>query len=150
VAVADTRVNQSSPTSTTGGTDVQVRVRLDATGSYRTYVRFNVTGLSGSVTSAKLRLWCVDASPNGGTVYPTSSSWSEAGTNWSNAPAATGPGTATALNVLAGAWAEFDVTPLVAGNGQVDLLVSDGNTNSAYYSSREGASPPQLVVTTTP
>jgi PKD repeat protein len=147
-SIADTRTNQSSPSSTTGGTDVSLRVRLDPTGSYRTYVRFSVAGLVGTVTSAKLRLWCTDASPNGGTVYPTNGNWSEATTNWSNAPAATGGAAGTALNVVAGAWAEFDVTSVVSGNGQVDLLVSDGNTNSAFYSSREGPNTPQLVVTT--
>jgi PKD repeat protein len=149
-ATADTRVIQSSPSSKTGGTDVSLRVRLDATGSYHSYVRFNLTGISGTVTSAKLRLWCTDASPDGGTVYPTSGAWDEATTSWSNAPAATGGAAGSAGAVSVGAWAEFDVTSLVTSNGQVDLLVADGNTNSAYYSSREGTAPPQLVVTTSP
>lgn len=147
-ATADTRPNQASPTSLTGGTDPTLRVRLDPTGSYRTLVRFNVTGITGTISSVKLRLFCTDPSPNGGTAYKTSGSWSEAATNWNNAPAATSGAAGTALNVVSGAWAEFDVTSLVAGNGQVDLLVQDGSSNSAYYSSREGANPPQLVVTT--
>lgn len=149
-AIADTRVSQSSPTSKTGGTDVTLRVRLDATGSYRTYLRFDVTGLTATVTSAKIRLWCTDASPNGGTAYPTSTAWSEATTSWSTAPAATGGVLGPPGSVAAGAWAEFDVTSLVAGNGQVDVLISDGDTNSAYYSSREGTAAPQLVITTSP
>ncbi|HET7473859.1 MAG TPA: DNRLRE domain-containing protein [Candidatus Limnocylindrales bacterium] len=149
-AIADTRVSQASPTSKTGGTDVSLRVRLDATGSYHTYVRFNVTGISGTITSVKLRLWCTDASPNGGTAYPTSGAWDEATTSWSNAPAATGGALASSGAVAAGAWAEFDVTTLVTANGQVDLLVADGDTNSAYYSSREGTDAPQLVVATSP
>jgi PKD repeat protein len=147
-AIADTRVSQGSPSSTTGGTDVSLRVRLDATGSYHSYVRFSVTGLAGTVTSAKLRLWCTDASPNGGTAYPTSSAWDEATTSWSTAPAATGAALGSPGAVSAGTWAEFDVTSLVAGNGEVDLLIADGDTNSAYYSSREGTVAPQLVVAT--
>jgi PKD repeat protein len=149
-AIADTRVSQASPTSKTGGTDVSLRVRLDPTGAYHTYVRFNVAGLTGTVTSAKLRLWCTDASPNGGTAYPTSGTWSEATTSWSTAPAATGGPLGSSGAVAVGAWAEFDVTSIVAGNGQVDVLVSDGDSNSAYYSSREGTAAPQLVVTTSP
>jgi PKD repeat protein len=149
-SIADTRPSQSSPTSKTGGTDATLRVRLDATGSYHTYVRFNVTGLAGTVTSAKLRLWCTDASPNGGTAYKTSGAWDEATTSWSNAPAATSGALGSSGAVAVGAWAEFDVTAVVTGNGQVDLLVSDGDSNSAYYSSREGTTPPQLVVTTAP
>jgi PKD repeat protein len=149
-AIADTRVSQASPTSKTGGTDVSLRVRLDPTGSYRTYLRFNVTGLAGSVTSARIRLWCTDASPNGGTAYPTSTAWDEPTTSWSTAPTATGAALGSAGSVAVGAWAEFDVTSLVAGNGQVDVLIADGDTNSAYYSSREGTAAPQLVVTTAP
>jgi hypothetical protein len=42
------------------------------------------------------------------------------------------------------------VTSLVSGNGQVDVLIADGDTNSAYYSSREGSAAPQLVVATAP
>jgi hypothetical protein len=149
-AIADTRVSQASPTSKTGGTDVSLRVRLDATGSYRTYLRFNVSGLAGTVTSARIRLWCTDASPNGGTAYPTSSAWDEATTSWSTAPPATGGAVGSAGSVAVGAWAEFDVTSLVSGNGQVDVLIADGDTNSAYYSSREGSAAPQLVVATAP
>jgi PKD repeat protein len=149
-AIADTRVSQGSPTSKTGGTDVSLRVRLDATGAYHSYVRFSVTGLAGTVTSAKLRLWCTDASPNGGTAYPTSGAWDEATTSWSNAPAATGGPLGSPGAVSIGAWAEFDVTSIVSGNGQIDVLIADGDSNSAYYSSREGTAPPQLVVTTSP
>ena len=148
--IADTRVSQASPTSKTGGTDVSLRVRLDATGAYRTYVRFNVIGLAGTVTSARIRLWCTDASPNGGTAYPTSTAWDESTTSWSSAPPATGGALGSVGSVAAGAWADFDVTSLVSGNGQVDVLIADGDTNSAYYSSREGTAAPQLVVTTSP
>ncbi len=149
-AVADTRVIQSSPSSKSGGTDTSLRVRLDATGSYHTYLRFNVSGLAGTVASARVRLWCTDASPDGGTAYPTSSAWSEATTSWSNAPAATGGALGSPGAVAAGSWVEFDVTALVTANGEVDVLLADGNTNSAFYSSREGSDPPQLVVTTGP
>ena len=148
--IADTRVSQASPTSKTGGTDVSLRVRLDATGSYRTYLRFNVTGLAGTVTSARIRLRCTDASPNGGTAYPTSGAWDEATTSWSTAPSATGGALGSVGSVAVGAWVEFDVTSLVTGNGQVDVLIADGDTNSAYYSSREGTAAPQLFVTTAP
>jgi hypothetical protein len=141
---------QSSPTSVSGGPSPELRVRLDATGSYRTYLRFSVAGVSGTVTSVKLRIFCTDASPGGGTVYPTSSAWEEATVSWSNAPAATGAAIRDVGAVAAGAWVEIDLTGSVTGNGTWNLLISDGNTNSAFYSSREGANPPQLVITTAP
>ena len=43
-----------------------LRVRLNMS---RVYMKFNVTGLSGAPSSAKLRLWVTDAGPNGGSVY---------------------------------------------------------------------------------
>ena len=95
-------------------------------------------------------MWCTDASPDGGTAYPTTSAWSEATTSWSNAPAATGGALGSPGAVAAGTWVEFDVTGMVTGNGEVDVLLADGNTNSAFYSSREGSAPPQLAVTTGP
>ena len=127
-----------------------MRVRLDATGSYRTYLRFSVTGTGGSVSSATLRLFCTDASPDGGTVYPTSGDWEEATLNWGNQPAPSGPAIRDVGAVAAGAWVEIDLTGSIAGDGTFDFLIADGNTNSAYYSSREGANPPQLVVATGP
>ena len=93
---------------------------------------------------------CPGASPNGGTAYPTSTAWDESTTSWSSAPPATGGALGSVGSVAAGAWADFDVTSLVSGNGQVDVLIADGDTNSAYYSSREGTAAPQLVVTTSP
>jgi hypothetical protein len=44
----------------------------------------------------------------------------------------------------------FDVTPLVTGDGTVDLLVKSTNSDGARYFSREGGSTtttPQLQVT---
>ncbi len=52
--------------------------------------------------------------------------------------------------VLVGVWAEVDLTGIVTADGQVDLLISDGNTNSAFFASRETTTVPELVITQTP
>jgi PKD repeat protein len=148
VAAADARVSQAFPTSNYGS-DVSLRVRLDPTGDHRSYVRFAVTGISGTVTSVKLRLFVTDPSSASGTVYPTTT-WTESTLNWNNAPAASGPLIrtigATALNT----WVEVDLTGAITANGTYNFVIQDGSTNSAFYSSREGAHAPELVISQTP
>jgi len=52
--------------------------------------------------------------------------------------------------VTAGAWVEVDVTSLVTGNGTYSFGLSSNSSNSAFYSSKEGANAPQLVIQTAP
>ena len=144
--VADARVNEASPTSRSG-TATELRVRFESGGSYHSYLRFDLSGL-GSVLSAKLRLFYSDGSNIGGLIFPTSSGWSESQISWSNKPAATGAQVATLGNVATGAWAEVDVTSAVTGSGLVSFLMTSSSSNSALFSSREGANPPQLIVET--
>ena len=66
------------------------RTRQSAPINYRSYLRFTVSGLSGAPTSVRLRLYVTEASADGGTAYPTGSSWTEAGLTWTNRPAASG------------------------------------------------------------
>ena len=147
--VADARVNEASPGSNAGSNPV-LRVREAAGGSYHTYLRFDLAGLAGPVVSAKLRLFSTDGSPVAGVLYRTSGAWTEAGITWNNAPGPIGGPVTSVGEVATGAWAEFDVTSLVGGPGTLDVLLRSTSTNSCYYSGREGANPPELVVTTAP
>jgi hypothetical protein len=47
-----------------------------------------------------------------------------------------------------GTWIEADVTAAVTGNGSYSFGGSSSSTSSMRVSSREGANPPQLVITT--
>jgi PKD repeat protein len=145
--VADARVYEGSPGSNYGA-DVALRVRSTAGGSYNTYLRFDVASLAGPVLSARLRLFVTDGSDVGGIVSPTASSWSETGITWSNQPGPSGPQVASAGTVATGVWLEIDVTSAVTGPGVVSFVLTSTSSNSCLYSSREGANPPELVVTT--
>ena len=145
-SVADSYTNSARPTSNYG-TQTSVRVRNSST-SHRAYLRFTVAGLDGAVQSAKLRLFVVDASPQGGTVHRTTGAWTEMGLNWNNAPPLDATVLATAGKVVAGTWIELDVTSAVTGNGDVNLGIQTTNSNSTLYASREAAEDPTLVVTT--
>lgn len=129
----------------------------DAAADMNTYLKFNVAGLAGTVQSATLRLWVVDAGPDGGRVYATSpyyagttTFWLETGLNWNNAPAISGAPLATIGAVAVGRWVEVDVTAavLAADNGRVSLAITNDSANAVGYSSKEGAHAPELVIVT--
>jgi PKD repeat protein len=144
---ADARVNSGNPNSNYG-TDSVLRIRAGAP-SYRTYLRFDVGGIgSAPVLSATLRLFATDSTNSGGSVYPVDGGWTETGITWNNAPALAGTPLASVAGVVANQWVEYDVTPAVSGDGSVAFGLATESTNSGYFTSREGASPPQLVVQT--
>jgi len=146
---ADAYVKSSSANSNYG-TSSELRVKTSDS-IYQSYLRFNVGALSGPwVTSAKLRLYVTDSSPDGGALYPVASGWTESGLTWSTAPSIGGAPIAASAAVTAGQWREIDVTSWVRGTGTYDFGLAGSSSNSAYYSSRQGANPPQLVIQSLP
>ena len=119
------------------------------------YLKFNVTGLSGSVQSATLRLYNTDGSGDGGAIYMVANTyrdgsvpWTETGLKWNNTPPWITGVLDTAGSVSSGTWVEWDVTTVVSGNGIYSFALSSSSTNSALYNSREAAHPPVLVIET--
>ncbi|MEV4537609.1 DNRLRE domain-containing protein [Asanoa sp. NPDC049518] len=147
---ADTYV-QGDTASTNYGTSTQITV--DNSPVRRMFLRFSVTGVSGTVSSAKLRLRTIsgnDGSNNGGSFRAMSNTtWSETGTTWNNQPAIDGTSVGSIGSVTADGWYEVDVTSVVKGNGTFSFGATSSSTDGAYYDSREsGADAPQLVLTT--
>ena len=70
--------------------------------------------------------------------------------NASNQPAFDVSAFASLGSVKSGNWYEVDAIPVVAGYGTFSFGVSSTSSNGADYSSKEGASAPQLVVTVSP
>jgi galactose oxidase-like protein/carboxypeptidase family protein/flagellar hook capping protein FlgD len=149
--VADAHVYSGNPTSNYGSLGT-LRARRDST-DYQFYLQFDVQGITGLVKSAKLHLYVTDPSPVGGSMFATSNHyadhsgpWTESGINWNNAPPLSGSAFGTLGTVSTDTWVEFDVTSAITANGALSFGVSSTNTNSVYYSSREGAHPPMLEV----
>ena len=147
----DAWVRSSSANSNFGSTP-ELRVR-SGNQTIRSYLKFNVSGVTGTVQSAKLRLRVIDGGPNGGSVFSvsnnfagTSTPWTESALTWNNAPAPGGSALGAAGSVSANTWIEVNVTSAIAGNGTFSFAVSGGSSNVVDYSSSEGANPPQLVV----
>jgi hypothetical protein len=119
--------------------------------TYHDYLKFNVSGLTGTVSTVKLRLFVTDVSPDSGSVYGvTDTSWSEGSIIWNNAPTigTTALGAAGATTTP-NTWVEITLSPTaVSANGVVSFALKTTSTNSSIFSSSEGTNPPELVVTT--
>jgi PKD repeat protein len=144
--VADARVSKTQPT-TNFGDHTTLRLKQSSTTSYESYAKFTVSGLTGGVASAKLRMYVTDPSVAGGSIYLVGSDWTESGITWNARPPISGTAIATAGATTKGTWVEWDVTGTVTNNGTYSFGMRNGNSDGAYYSSKEGGHPPQLVIT---
>jgi len=143
---ADATVAEAAPTTNMGTAPT---LQVDQSPVFESYLHFTLTGLTGSVTSARLRLRVVNASVNGPAVYPTDPGWTETGITWATKPAPTGPAAADAGAVAANTWLEYDVTSLVHGDGPIAFTLAGTSKDGSDFASREApADGPQLVVTT--
>jgi hypothetical protein len=99
------------------------------------------------VQSAKLRLRVLDATTNGPPVSTCGgSAWTETGLTWNAKPATSSPRDDKGA-IATGIWLEYDVTPFVTGNGNVCFGLVAQSSDGVDFSSKEGADPPQLVIT---
>jgi hypothetical protein len=146
--VADAYTNEGS-VSTNYGT--ATTLRADATPLVRSYLRFNLQGLSGTVTRVTLRIFTNSSSSAGYEVRNVAdNTWTEGSINHTNAPAMDGV-TATSGAFGAGVWTTVDITPLVTGNGTYNIALTTTSGTAFSLASREaGANAPQLIVETSP
>jgi hypothetical protein len=147
-AEADADVRESNPT-TNFGLATTLLVDSGSGVNVESYLRFTVSGVSGSIQSAKLRLY-VDGNgtANGPAVYATGNTWTETGLTWNNRPAPTSGVLDDKGALSANIWVDYDVTALVTGNGTYSFRLLTDSTDGVIFSSRQGSFPPQLVVTT--
>jgi hypothetical protein len=147
-AVADAKVDASTPTTNFA----TAALRVDASPDVRSYIKFNATGLTGTVQSATLRIWATSAQTTGFDAYPVGdSSWTETGLTSANQPSASiGAKLGSSGAVAAGTWKTIDVTAMVTGAGTYSVVLQTTSGTALALSSREDAAhAPQLVITTT-
>ncbi|WP_220699306.1 DUF7594 domain-containing protein [Nocardioides cavernaquae] len=150
VPTADTRV-QSNAATTNYGTSTTLGV--DASEVQQTFMKFNITGVTGTITSAKLRVHVKNASgaesTSGGTwKLMSNTSWSETGVTYNNRPAIDGATLGTIGSVAINTWYEIDVTGKIPSSGVISIGGSSTSSNGADFDSRETTLDPQLVITT--
>jgi hypothetical protein len=142
---ADARVVEASPTTnyrvsylrTDGGSDPDVE----------SYLRFTVSGVSGTVQAATLRIYAYSGTANGPAVFTSDAGWTESALTWSNRPPRSGAGIADKGSIPANSWVEFDVTSLVPGNGTYSFVLATTSSDGVDLYSREASTlRPELVV----
>jgi VCBS repeat-containing protein len=158
---ADAKVGTAAP-DTNYGTTTDLRTREEnpiATTTYRSYLKFNVPALSGTISSIKLRLFVTSASIDATGVYPVAdNSWIESGTGgitWNNAKPIGGTILGSAVAGPAGAYIEISLNPTaIAADGvphTYSFAIKAAANHSGSYSSKEaGTNPPQVVIVTGP
>ena len=111
---ADAHTSSKKPNNNFGTiTTLDVRARPQPADDFKAHLKFAVSGVSGTITSAKLRVWNTSAS-NASTrsvcAYPdASSTWTETGITWNNQPASGAQLSCVAGNQAVG-YIEYPVT----------------------------------------
>jgi hypothetical protein len=156
----DTVIQSNSPNTVWGadsrmitcgsGTNV---CNVDSADEKRSLMKFNVSGLDGNVTSAKLRFYATTGNtPVLNVQKVTDNTWTEAATTWNNGNALTTDATVYNSNSGTSAgWYEADVTSAIPYDGTYSFVITNPNDFPTRFASKESTSPvaaPELVVTT--
>jgi hypothetical protein len=146
--VADAHVRSTADTKNYGSAkSLKVEGSRKRRETYRSYLKFEVSGLSGPAKTARLRLYVNDAGPDGGDVFPVANEWGESSIKWSNAPAPAGGGPIAAVQApKKRRWTEIDVSRSITADGTYSFALVATSKDSTAYDSREGSHPPELVV----
>jgi hypothetical protein len=140
------------------GSSAELLCKTDGNADFtrESYLRFDLSGLSGTVDSAKLRLKVAATTGSGDThtAYAVADdSWTESGIKWNNKPAA-GSAIAAAMAPEVGAWIELDVSAQVtaelAGDQSFSTVLVAAGSQLVRYHSKEAASAedhPELLIT---
>ncbi len=147
---ADAHVNGGDSTKSATNYGTALSLSADSSPVIITYLKFDLSSLSGqTVSSAKLRLWVTGSSAGSPNVKSVSDTiWSESAITFNNRPAL-GSTLGTITGPKASTWVEVDITSEVALKvGQlmslgIDSLSSDG----ADFNSKENTTnKPELVI----
>lgn len=115
----------------------------------RSYLRFNVQGLTGTITRVTLRVYAKSSSSSGYTVYAVSNNtWTETTITYNNAPPI-GSSVGSSPGFSGGTWTTATITSLVTGNGTINIALGTSSVTAISLASREdSAFAPQLIVET--
>lgn len=149
-AIADSYVDELHPANN-NGTQTTLQVENVSKHGLESYIKFTVTGISGTIQSAKLRVYLTSRSmSNGPAGYATSNTWTETGITWNNRPARLGSALDNKGSITKDTWISYNVAPRITGNNTYSFVLVADTTDQISFSSREGGHPPQLVISYIP
>ena len=143
---ADSYVESGSPSANYGSLTT---FRADGSPDVHAYLRFNVQGLTGTVTRATLRVFANSAATAGYEARSVSNNtWAESTITYNNAPPVESVlGSSGGFN--GGVWTSVDITAYITGNNTYNLgITTPGSTAISFASRESGANAPQLIVQT--
>ncbi|MCP5094588.1 MAG: DNRLRE domain-containing protein, partial [Chloroflexi bacterium] len=137
---------QSSRANNNYGT--WTRFRTQGAPEIRSYLRFDVQGLDGSVNTAVLRLSVRSTNGAGIAVHQVAdNSWGETSITYNNAPPV-GSIINSSGAVTQSSWIEIDVSSYVTQDGEISLALVGLDNNVIDFDARETAKAPELVINT--
>ncbi len=144
--VADTYV-QANKTADNFGGESNLTLRNSSSGFSRIpYLKFDVSGLLGNVTSVKLKLHSNNSAAPIKAYAIGDNSWTETGITWNTRPAfGSEIGTGTAV---AGNWFEIDITGYMTADGTYSIALDEQDNAVTKLDSKEADFTSYLEVTT--
>ncbi|MFQ5605839.1 MAG: phytase [bacterium] len=150
--IADVYVRSTMP-DRNFGLIRELRVRRTSSAAIYSFLKFDVTGVTGEIRKASLLLTVKDESVDGGKIFSVSNHyrnvavpWQETGLIWKNAPEISGNPLSQLRSVALEEQVEFDVTAAIVGNGTYSFGMVNKTSDRVIYSSRETVNPPILVI----
>jgi hypothetical protein len=122
----------------------------DTGANYASHIKFSVSGITGTVQSAVLRVYATSVTKDGPTVYVTTNDWTETDITWNTQPALISSGMDYAGMVRNKTWVEYNVTVQITGNGSYSFVLLPNGTDGVSFSAREGSQSPELVIIFSP
>jgi hypothetical protein len=147
--VADAHVEEARKNANYGTASTLRTVKGSGRNVFESYLRFQVSGLPAPVKSARLLLSATTETMDGPGVHSAASTWTETTIKWSNKPTRGATPVADTGAIAAGASVEYDVKPLVTGNGTVSFALVSTSAVGVDFASREFATAtrrPQLII----
>jgi parallel beta-helix repeat protein len=136
--VADAYVDAAAPDTNHGGSS---KLQVDSGPDNLSYLRFDVSGVTGSISLARIRLEVVNPSITGGSIYAVQdNTWQENMLSYNNRP----PVADTALDTLGpvnlGDTVAFEVTSAITGDGTYSFAILPDSSDGVDFASRENSS----------
>ncbi len=146
IPVADTYVDSSNPTINNGS---KTTLRTDGSPIVNSYLRFNVSGLAGTVTRVRLLIFANSSLSSGiNALAVADNSWDELTLTYNNAPAM-GSQLATSTSIATGTWITLTVTGYISADGTYSFGITDPSSTALSMAAREsGANASQLIIDT--
>ncbi|HUE99826.1 MAG TPA: DNRLRE domain-containing protein [Anaerolineales bacterium] len=147
IAEADAWVDESNPDEN-NGSGATLRTDGQSDPDIESFIRFTVTGISGTVQSARFRVYAAaNDSRDGPAVYMSNPAWEESEITWNTRPARISNAIDNKDRINSQTWVEYNVTSQVGENGRFSFVLVADSSDGIAFSSREGDFPPELVIT---